>query len=123
MEMNEYQHLAARTINTGLNIDQQRAHALHEMSAEVGEIHGVYQKFFQGHDVNENDLRLEVGDLLWGIAEFCTAQGWALEDVARANIDKLRKRYPDGFDAEKSLHREEELSPAEKQIMRTIVKR
>ena len=70
---------------------------------------------------------LEVGDLLWGIAEFCTASGWMLEDVAQANVEKLKKRYPDGFSADRSLNREDtdldSMNPVERQIFRTFCKR
>ena len=77
------------------------------MSSEIGEIHGIYQKSYQGHKIEEEHLEKEVGDLLWFIAEFCTAYGWDLEDVMKKNIDKLKARYPEGFDAEHSLHRAE----------------
>ena len=53
-------------------------------------------------------LIYEVGDLLWGIAEYCTAKGWSMDVVAERNIEKLRKRYPEGFDAKRSVHREAE---------------
>lgn len=39
------------------------------------------------------------------IAEACTALGWNMETVMQTNIEKLRARYPEGFDAEHSLHR------------------
>ena len=71
MELNEYQELAARTINPELTKVEQVQHSLHGLSAEVGELNGLYQKFYQGHAVDP----------------------------------KHRKRYPDGFDAEHSLHR------------------
>ena len=41
------------------------------------------------------------------IAEACTALDVTLEEVMRMNIDKLKERYPEGFDPEKSLHRKE----------------
>ena len=41
------------------------------------------------------------------IAEACTALDFDLDEVMLANIEKLRKRYPEGFDAEHSLHRAE----------------
>ena len=50
-------------------------------------------------------IKKEFGDLLWFIAEYCTAKGWSLDDIMRMNIDKLKERYPDGFKAEQSLHR------------------
>ena len=50
-------------------------------------------------------MKKELGDILWMIAEFCTAHGWKLEDVMHLNIIKLKARYPEGFSGEKSLHR------------------
>lgn len=107
MRIDEYQTLAARTINENLTDVEMILHALHGLSAEVGELHGIYQKSYQGHEVNEADLKKEVGDIAWMLAEFCTAKGWELEDICQMNIDKLRKRYPSGFSAERSIHREE----------------
>lgn len=107
MTGNEYQKLAARTINPDLNRIEQEMHALHGMAGEVGEIHSLYQKKYQGHPLDQNHLRKECSDLLWFIAEMCTAWGWHLDDVMQENIDKLIARYPEGFTAERSLHREE----------------
>lgn len=107
MQMNEYQKAAARTINNRLDWAQQAMHALHGMSGEVGEIHSLYQKSYQGHDVVFAHLKNELGDLLWFIAEYCTAMDWKLEDVAIKNIAKLKARYPEGFSEDKSLHRKE----------------
>lgn len=104
---NEYQKLAARTINTELSCAQQEMHALHGMVGEIGEIHSLYQKVYQGHGHDEAHLKKEIGDLLWFIAEYCTALGWNLEEVMQLNIDKLKARFPEGFSAERSLHRVE----------------
>lgn len=108
MTLNQYQKLAARTINENLTHDQKLAHALHEIASEVGEIHGIYQKALQGHPFDFFELKKEIGDLMWGIGELCTVYGLTLEEVAAANIEKLAKRYPDGFSEERSIHREEE---------------
>lgn len=107
MTINTYQQLAARTMNPELTQVEAILHALHGMSAEVGEIHSIYQKSYQGHEVDENDLKAELGDLLWFCAEYCTAKGWDMEKIANMNIEKLRKRFPKGFSAERSLHRDE----------------
>lgn len=104
MTGNEYQKLAARTINKGLTFEEQKIHALHGM---VGEIHSIYQKMYQGHVFEVDHVKKEFGDLLWFIAEYCTAKGWSLDDIMRMNIDKLKERYPEGFDAGKSLYRAE----------------
>lgn len=107
MDFNEYQKLAARTINNDLTYSDMEDHALHGMVSEVGELHGIYQKMYQGHDIDREHVKKELGDLLWFIAEYCTVYGWRMEDVAKMNIDKLKARYPDGFSAENSLNRAE----------------
>ena len=105
MNMNEYQKAAARSINPALNPEQVLHHALHGLAGEVGEIHSLFQKAFQGHPLDPVHLKKETGDALWMIAEICTAMGWTLEDVAQTNIDKLLARFPNGFEVDKSLHR------------------
>ena len=105
MTLNEYQELAARTINPKLMSHQKEFHALTGLVAEVGELHSIYQKELQGHKFNEGHLLKECGDILWMLAELLTAGGHTLEEVAVMNIDKLKARYPDGFDTEHSLHR------------------
>lgn len=107
MTGNEYQQLASRTINQELTTGQKRQHALFGMASEIGELYGIFQKRYQGHKVEPEHIKKELGDLLWFVAEYCTANGWNLEDVMRMNIDKLRARYPEGFGAEHSLHRKE----------------
>lgn len=104
----EYQEKAARTINQKLTLLEQRNHALHGMVGEIGEIHSLYQKEYQGHDAPDREHVIkEIGDLLWFIAEFLTSRGFSLDDCMEINIDKLMKRYPEGFDSEHSLHRVE----------------
>lgn len=107
MRGNEYQKLAARTINYDLTWKEQGKHALHGMVGEIGELHSIYQKKYQGHHFDVDHAKKELGDLLWFIAEYCTAHGWELEEIMRLNIEKLKARFPEGFEAEKSLHRQE----------------
>jgi NTP pyrophosphatase (non-canonical NTP hydrolase) len=107
MTMNEYQALAARTINEDLFDDERCYHALHGMVGEIGELHSMYQKIFQGHKIDREHAKKELGDLLWFIAEYCTAHGWDLGEIAQMNIDKLKARYPEGFEVERSLNRVE----------------
>lgn len=102
----EYQVLAARTINKNLDNEHKELHALHGMVGEIGEIHGLYQKTHQGHELSLTHLKKELGDLLWFVAEYCTAMGWDLDEIMQLNIDKLKSRYPEGFDVDRSLHRE-----------------
>lgn len=105
MTGNQYQEFAARTIDTKMTPKEMKAHSLHGMVGEIGELHSIFQKAYQGHKIETEHLKKEVGDLLWFIAEYCTANNWNLEDVMQLNIDKLKARYPSGFEADKSLHR------------------
>lgn len=107
MTGNEYQMLASRTMNKELELNQLEFHALHGMAGEVGELHSLYQKVYQGHKFDEEHAKKELGDLMWFVAEYCTAMGWFLEDVMQLNIDKLKARFPEGFEADRSLNRAE----------------
>lgn len=107
MTGNEYQKLAARTINNDLRDDEKLYHALHGLSGEVGEIHSLYQKLYQGHMFVEEHLQKEIGDLLWFVAELCTVYDFSLDEIMELNIGKLKARYPEGFDAHNSLNRKE----------------
>ena len=106
MTLNEYSNLARRTQNPKLTPREQLEHALWGLSAEVGEVCGMHQKQHQGHALDHVALRKEIGDCLWFLSELCDVYGFTLEGIAEENITKLRKRYPDGFSAEHSLHRE-----------------
>lgn len=107
MTFADYQALARRTQNKELAKADKREHALMGLMSEVGEIASIYQKRHQGHPVSTSEVALELGDLLWFVAELCDVLGYDMETVAKWNIDKLRRRYPEGFDAERSLNREE----------------
>ena len=108
MSPNEYQKLAMRTCC--IPYDQKRdmlMHAVLGLASEAGEVAGIFQKKHQGHKVDPEHLKKELGDCLWMIAEACTALDWNMEDVMQLNIEKLKARYPDGFDTDHSLHRKD----------------
>lgn len=108
MTANEFQKFSARTIGRDMTKADQEFHALHGMVGEIGELHSIYQKRYQGHlEVSDEHRQKELGDLLWFIAEYCTACDWSMEDIMQMNIDKLKARYPDGFSADRSQHRKE----------------
>ena len=101
----EYQEQARRTQNKDLPLWAMREHALFGMASEVGEIHGLYQKVHQGHVLDEQELMLECGDLMWFLSELLDVNGWTMEEVAKANIEKLRVRYKKEFTADESIKR------------------
>lgn len=101
MTGNEYQQLAMRTCK-----DPILDHAIFGLASEAGEVAGIMQKKFQGHEFDKEHMSKELGDCLWMIAEACSALDLNLEDVMEQNIEKLRKRYPNGFEVEKSVNRD-----------------
>ena len=106
MNYREYQEAARRTQNPALTHRERLEHATWGLSAEVGEVCGILQKSHQGHPINSAALRKEIGDCYWFLAELCDVFGWDMGAIAEENIAKLKKRYPNGFDADHSLHRE-----------------
>ena len=59
----------------------------------------------QDHELGKERLMKELGDIAWYLAEAATALDLPLEQILQANIDKLKKRYPDGFEVRRSLVR------------------
>lgn len=107
MTINEYQKEALRTAS-GMNKKYPLIlNGVLGLGGESGECQDIVKKhLFQGHDLDKGHLAEELGDVAWYLAVSAHAIGLDLESVLQGNVDKLRKRYPDGFDQERSLHRE-----------------
>ena len=108
MTGNEYQKLALRTAGDD-DAEYRLENGVMGLNGEAGECIDVVKKhLFQGHPLDTDKLVDELGDVLWYVAITADGIGVPLEDIMQHNIDKLRKRYPDGFDVERSIHREGE---------------
>ena len=108
MTGNEYQTLAMRTSNAALTTSEHIINGALGLAGESGEVADLVKKrFMQGHSLDREHLAKELGDICWYIAETATAIGYDLDTIMQMNIDKLRKRYPVTFDAERSQHRAE----------------
>ena len=109
MTINEYQTLAMTTLNPELNKKDVLINGVMGLCGESGEAIDIVKKWLaQGHELDREKLAKELGDIAWYLAETATALDLDLEDVFAANIEKLRKRYPEGFDSQRSIHRESE---------------
>ena len=123
MTGHEYQKLAMRT-NDGMSSDRLRnllvfyrqddiifgdlLNGCLGLSGEVGELLDEVKKIvFHEKDMDETHLKKELGDVIWYVAMFCFAMDWNLDEIMQMNIDKLKARYPEGFDTERSNHRAE----------------
>jgi NTP pyrophosphatase (non-canonical NTP hydrolase) len=110
MTINDYQMEALRTA-AGMKHKDAEAMLLNGvmgMCGEAGECIDLLKKStFQGHTLDREHMGKELGDVAWYIALSAYALDYTLEDILQMNVDKLRKRYPNGFEAARSLHREE----------------
>ena len=106
MTINEYQQLAMRTVNPELDKKQMLINSVMGLCGESGEAVDIVKKWlYQGHELDREHLARELGDIAWYLAEAATALDIPLEDIFQANIDKLKNRYPDGFESVRSQSR------------------
>lgn len=107
MKVNEYQTKALRTLNPELNHKDILINGVMGLCGESGEAIDIVKKHLaQGHALDKEKLAKELGDIAWYLAETAYAIGYDLEEIFQMNINKLEKRYPEGFDSNKSIHRE-----------------
>ncbi len=115
MNTNQYQLKAARTLP---NLSSQLMDDLHMilgMQTEVAELADAYKKAIAyNKPLDEVNIKEEIGDTLWYIANMCNLHGWSMEDIMDVNIKKLETRYPEKFTEEKALVRDLD---AERQVL------
>lgn len=109
MTINEYQKAALRTAQTEeLTHIELVMNAALGLCGESGEVADIVKKFrFQGHDLDFEHIAKELGDIAWYLAVGAYAIVYDLETILQMNVDKLKARYPNGFSADRSLHRAE----------------
>ena len=106
MTINEYQRLAMVTLNPALDKKDVLINGVMGLCGESGEAIDIVKKHLaQGHSLDKEKLVKELGDIAWYLAETAYALDVPLSQVLEQNIAKLKLRYPEGFDAEKSIRR------------------
>lgn len=121
MTGNEYQQLAMRTNdkkntlrlteamynNRAVSVAQLLNGVL-GLTGEAGEVSDLVKKgIFHEKGIDLEHLKKELGDCAWYLAMICDACGFTLDDVMQTNIDKLKARYPEGFDTYRANNRAE----------------
>ncbi len=110
-DFDTYQDLALRTASSEslANPSTMLNSAALGLSGESGEIADLIKKIiFHGHpldDTTRDKIAKEIGDILWYCAMGAQGIGVGLGEIARMNVEKLKKRYPEGFSTERSLNR------------------
>ena len=106
MEISKYQAEAARTcanIDGGILDD---LHMVLGMQTEAAEIADAYKKTIAyKKELDLVNVKEELGDILWYIANMCNMHDWDLRDIMQTNIDKLKARYPEKFTEEHAINR------------------
>lgn len=103
MELKEYQEKAQNTL--ALTKDD-IMHMILGMLTELGELSDGYKKALAyGKPLDLVNIKEEIGDLMWYIANFCNIHDWDLGEILQTNIDKLSARYPKKFTEENALNR------------------
>lgn len=110
MQLNEYQE---RAMATRMESCENISYMLLNLAGEVGEFASKIAKHIRKGEIiindnhiasyldtltrnQEEDLKAEAGDIAWQLAGLCDVMGWELEDVCRANLDKLASRAKRG---------------------------
>lgn len=121
MEANEYQKLAMRT-NDKKALDRLKDklesitqydiggifNAALGLSGEVGEFNDLLKKWvFHEKELDVEHVKKELGDIMWYVAMMCHSFNWNLDDILQMNVDKLKVRYPEGFDVALANNRKE----------------
>lgn len=106
MNLNEYQQLAERTVNTRDGEKNEMVNYAMGLAGESGEIVDHMKKYiFHSHELDKTEMAKELGDILWYVANLADVLGFTLDEIAQMNINKLKTRYPSGFSEKDSRER------------------
>lgn len=105
MTISEYQALAIRTLNQELSKKDILINGVMGLCGESGEAIDIVKKHLaHGHELDKAHLIEELGDIAWYLAETAYSLDVDLESVLIQNIEKLKQRYPNGFEKKRSIH-------------------
>ena len=105
MQVNEYQTKAMKTLNPSLDKKDVLINSVMGLCGESGEAIDIVKKWLaQGHELDREHLKKELGDIAWYLAECAFALDIPLEDILVANIEKLKKRLVN-IDSELNMNR------------------
>ena len=105
MQTDDYQDTIQRTC-TIVDREDLLKLALIGLQDELGEIAGPLKKhLWHGHELDLAHVQEEIGDLMWYLATLCNALALSLSETLIRNVEKVARRYPDGFSSARSIHR------------------
>jgi NTP pyrophosphatase (non-canonical NTP hydrolase) len=101
MDINEFQSAALLTDNTGENYRENEGRkdiivALLGVAGELGTLATAYKKYLRdgpAYQLYRNNVREELGDLLWYVAVLAHKFDLELSEIAQSNLEKTRSRW------------------------------
>jgi NTP pyrophosphatase (non-canonical NTP hydrolase) len=107
MDIKEYQEKSVRTMDNNLKHNDKVVNMIVGLNGEIGEVTDIFKKhLFHGHDLDMDHLKEELGDVMFYIVNLATIFNIDMSEVLKMNVDKLLKRYPNGFNSQDSINRE-----------------
>jgi NTP pyrophosphatase (non-canonical NTP hydrolase) len=106
MTNEKYQQAIKRTMNTTLTSIERVSMLCMGIAGETVELIDYLKKtYYHDHTLSFDEVKKEIGDILWYIGNICNEFDLNLSAIMQMNIDKLMKRYPNGFDKNRSRNR------------------
>lgn len=106
-----YQDLAESLVGNVMNGDYRTLRLVHMalgIAGEAGEVVDVIKKtMMYGKDLDKEHVKEECGDMLWYMSNLLHEVGSSFEEVMQMNVDKLAKRYPNGFTEKDAIERKD----------------
>ena len=72
------------------------------ITGEAGDVASCIKKTFSHNNDQREGIKENLGDTLWYAAMICNFFEWDLQEILEENIEKLKKRYPEGFTIKKA---------------------
>jgi NTP pyrophosphatase (non-canonical NTP hydrolase) len=105
-DLDMFQEEALRSMRNDLPYELICSNMCMGLAGETGETVDIFKKhIYQGKDLDINDVIEEIGDILWYIANLCNVNKITMKECMESNVEKLRKRYPNGFSIKDALER------------------
>ena len=105
-DLDVFQEEALRCMRSDLPYELICSNMCMGLAGETGETVDIFKKhIYQGKDLDINDVIEEIGDILWYIANLCNVNKITMKECMESNVEKLRKRYPNGFSIKDALER------------------
>ena len=102
MNLKEYQELCKKTAKKFETDEKEILTWGLGITGEAGDVASCIKKTYAHDNDQRIGIRENIGDMLWYAAMICNFFKWNMEEVLNENVEKLKKRYPEGFTIEKA---------------------